>query len=100
VLTKRGLLLMQPELMSDCEGSGGMGYVQRSQPVPLLESTCPRCGGPARLLAALGDPTGEADYQLVHCERCGRRERMNAAPRTTSVLPKYRRDLLGCRSHV
>jgi hypothetical protein len=77
-----------------------MGYVQRDQTPPSLQSTCPRCEGPARLLAALEGPTEEAGYQLVNCERCGRRERMNTAPRRAAPLPKYRPGIMAQRSRT
>ena len=77
-----------------------MGLVHREQGLPVFQSTCPRCGGPARLLAALDGPTGTASYQLVACSLCGTRERMGMKRKAAVRLPKMVSGLMAKRQRT
>jgi len=83
--------------MSGGGRSRAMGLVQRDQALPTIQSTCPHCGGPARLLAALDGPTGTASYQLVACTLCGTRERMGMQRKPVMRLPKMLPGLMAKR---
>jgi hypothetical protein len=49
---------------------------------------CSDCGGDTRLLADLSGVTGDAGYELWHCERCGLQERIGTRRQTIPALPR------------
>lgn len=52
-------------------------------------SRCEDCGGDTRLLVDLSGVTGDAGYELWHCDSCGLRERVGARKQMPPVLPRF-----------
>jgi hypothetical protein len=50
---------------------------------------CADCGGDTRLLVDLSGVTGDAGYELWHCDSCGLRERLGASKDASPALPRF-----------
>jgi hypothetical protein len=62
---------------------------------------CTHCGGLARLIIALAGVTGQAGYELWHCDACGLRERLDpvTVDQTRTKFPYRRQRRPRVRAH-